>query len=454
MNTKRMMRWVIVLFLLASLPVMTAVMAQGQEPRWAPMRANQEPKEPAPIAYDVNDSQIPGEGNLYESEPNDDRYDANRMFLSDVMDGFIYFSDLGIGSSKPDVDYFKFHMPEKGYVLIDVDSRQFNPNFPLDMAVCLEDSGGHEIACNNDSDTSDPLLYYGLRAGDYFIRLNVLTAEGDYLLSLSSPLLISAATKGSVDGITFKPGDILAHADLNNGQEGWTMFFDASDVGIVKNVTNIASNGGDQILLGFNAIMTLPGVGTVTPWDIVVFDAEKFGPDTQGTFQWGLPGRDHGLTMAPEKIDAIDGFINGYDRCNGFPVSTVGVANLPGPFGPMKQDDEDVFCIVYNPNFGGWQNWDWFFDVDGKNDAPPSEPPPGDIPYWLFQEDVIGMAYNDNTDVMYLTILGNGNIYGSTMDQTDIFSISYPSYTEGSFVWRGPSHGWIYNIDAFEMGIE
>ena len=32
MNTTRMMRWIIVLFLLAALPMMTAVMAQGQEP--------------------------------------------------------------------------------------------------------------------------------------------------------------------------------------------------------------------------------------------------------------------------------------------------------------------------------------------------------------------------------------------------------------------------------------
>ncbi|MCW5862766.1 MAG: hypothetical protein KIT52_06655 [Anaerolineae bacterium] len=40
MNTKRMMRWLIVLFLLAALPGMTAVMAQGRRRRARRCRRN------------------------------------------------------------------------------------------------------------------------------------------------------------------------------------------------------------------------------------------------------------------------------------------------------------------------------------------------------------------------------------------------------------------------------
>jgi hypothetical protein len=36
------------------------------------------------------------------------------------------------------------------------------------------------------------------------------------------------------------------------------------------------------------------------------------------------------------------------------------------------------------------------------------------------------------------------------VSQKDIFVVNFPGYTWGGYVWRGPQHGWIYNIDAFE----
>jgi hypothetical protein len=192
----------------------------------------------------------------------------------------------------------------------------------------------------------------------------------------------------------------------------------------------------------------LPGFGAVTPWDIFVFDPISYGENTAGTFRWGLKGSEHGLTTASEKLDAIDGWVNGYERCYGFPVSTAGTASVTGWLGRMKQDDEDIFCKVYN---GAWQPWDWFFDVDGANDAPASEPKAGKVP-GLAAEDVIAMAYNDAADRMYLTIQGTGTIAGHAVTQKDIFALNYPSYAWYNFVWRGPQHGWNYNIDAFEYG--
>ena len=56
MNTRRMMRWAIVLFLLAALPVVTAVVAQGQEPAGkAPLPAVMEVGESSPDVDWVND---------------------------------------------------------------------------------------------------------------------------------------------------------------------------------------------------------------------------------------------------------------------------------------------------------------------------------------------------------------------------------------------------------------
>ena len=61
MNAKRTLRWVFVLFLLATLPGLTAVMAQGQEPAG---------KAPLPAVMELSESPTPLAANLNESEPN------------------------------------------------------------------------------------------------------------------------------------------------------------------------------------------------------------------------------------------------------------------------------------------------------------------------------------------------------------------------------------------------
>ena len=57
MSKQRLGRWVIVLFLLAALPGMTAVMAQGQEPAGqAPLPAVTELSEaPSPLAANLDE---------------------------------------------------------------------------------------------------------------------------------------------------------------------------------------------------------------------------------------------------------------------------------------------------------------------------------------------------------------------------------------------------------------
>ncbi len=251
-------------------------------------------------------------------------------------------------------------------------------------------------------------------------------------------------------GIKFRSEDILSHADMNNGEEWWLMFFDGSDVGL-KTLTNLATDTQNRILISIGGNQTLYPAGSVTPQDIVSFAPEEYwgsyGEYTGwGEFNWGLDGSLHQLTTTAEKLDAIDGWVNGYDRCYGYPVSTSGVANVTGWLGTMKQDDEDVFCKVYN---GSWQPYDWFFDVKGKNTAPAGEPAAGRVA-GLPGEDVTAMAYDNDTDTMYLTILGTGNILGHAVSQKDIFAINYPSYTWGGVIWHGPDHGWNYNIDAFD----
>ena len=530
MNTKRMMRWIIVLFLLAALPMMTVVMAQGQGSEG--IRAF-------------------GSSSLNESEPNNTRQQANSIAFGDVMNGSLGFSG--------DNDYFSFHASDDSEAWIVVWSVDVEPN----VAVCLQNAAGQALACNDDWSgwETDSRLAFVISPGDYYIRVygvgtgayrmtfedrmlrvgdvvsgelwndyyaelctndhiflkvvdsgnvllhintwaNTLVGNVDfqgqtydlhgpgndvlyfvglapglydihfygefsrdlnrcysYSVAASRPLLVSAAAAnlgtGTVAGIPFRSEDILAYSKLNSGEERWVMFFDGSDVG-VKTLTNVAKDSGDRILITTGGTQTLPGVGTVTPWDIIIFDPESYGENTAGTFRMGLDGSEHQLTTSGEKLDAIEGFTMGiesdplYRGCFGFPVSTVNVATVNGPFGAMKQDDEDIFCKVYNPDYGGWQNWDWFFDVNGKFDAPASEPAPGNVA-GLAGKLVHPILLDAAVETMYLTILGTGKIAGHKVTQKDIFAINYPSYTWGGYVWRGAQHGWNYNIDAIEF---
>ncbi len=59
MKTKRILRWGIVLFLLAALPGLTVALAQGQEPpAKAPLPAVTEPSESVtPVAANLNESE-------------------------------------------------------------------------------------------------------------------------------------------------------------------------------------------------------------------------------------------------------------------------------------------------------------------------------------------------------------------------------------------------------------
>ena len=91
MSKKHWGRLLIVLFLLAALPGMTAVVAQGQEPAG---------KAPLPAVTELSESPTPLAANLNESEPNNNTAAADVMALQDVMAGAI--------GAVGDVDYFKF----------------------------------------------------------------------------------------------------------------------------------------------------------------------------------------------------------------------------------------------------------------------------------------------------------------------------------------------------------
>lgn len=364
-------------------------------------------------------------------------------------------------------DTYTFNKQETGYAMAAISLTDFNTE---ELEVSIKRANGTVMVSDALKIKGEYLLFTGLFGGNYTITVTdkkqVAGSWADYELTLVSPLLISAAAAGlgtgEVADIPFQSGDILAWAPINNIFDWkWWMFFDASDVGVKKNVTNVAAgdpNHPGRILFGLGAMQNFPGIGMTSPNDILVFDPIRYGVDTRGTIGMGLNGSELsvGLVTAGERIDGLDGWVFGYEKdpikygCFGFPVSTVGVARVKG-WGNLTilQDNEDVFCKVYDEANGGWRPWDWFFDVDGWRDQPSQTVTPGNVP-GLAAKNVFALSYDDPDDLMYLTVRGNAEIHGHAVTQKDIFAIKFPSYEWGGIVWSGPDHGWDYLIDAFE----
>lgn len=463
MSAKRIVKVCLVLLLLAALPGLTAVLAQ----------------EEAPAAMEKGEStvEIPWINN--EHEPNNNKADAEEIEYGDS--GEVHG---GIINQSGDVDYWQI------YVIWDANSRYYNHSHspmlfdvdaqssgsPANIKICLWSDDDIVLACSDDTDTPDPMLYYNLEVGRnyYLVVQNVGNAGGDnykYNLLISVPLLVSAAAgglgTGNVDGIPFQSGDILAwsHFSYRVGGhyetgEKWVMFFDLSDLGVNGNLVNLSAGwrNSDYLLVGFATKLSLPGISSqVTPWEVVVFDPTQIGPATSGTFQRWWNGKDQGLTTAAEKIDAIDWPTwEGYTRLF---VSTAGAARVyGGPATTLKLADEDIGLWMNDPADEFMPRWSLFFD--------------GSPAHWggLAKKDIVAMSVIQSTSMdgfcdlcieHYIVIQGTAvlNFGGYTLSvtQKDIVNFYYEEYEypydsdyDAYLAWHGPDHGWNYNIDAIQ----
>ena len=419
MNPRGPFKWslFLVVFLLAAAVAVAA--AQGA-PDPAPPKA-------APVITELGESASPT-AILTESEPNNDFASADAIQPGDVIAGKI--------RPAGDVDTFKFTVSEDGNpdYLFDIDAAVLGS--PLDAYVCLYSDLYSLLACNDDSDGWDSLLYRGLYPGDsYYIQVHELRddeggAAFTYRLAIYSPLFVSAATAGSVAGVAFRPEDVLAHYDFPDGTEKWLMFFDGSDVGITRNVSGFALYGYpyETILsFAFQANQPIDGLGTVRPNNAVWFRPDNLGSYTAGA-NWRNLQIDE-LDAAGEKIDAL-----GRSTNSGIYVSTTGATSVTSRFGyVINARDEDLISgWVYYDVFDSWE----YLEFDGSQ-------VPG-----LAAEDVFAADYNG---VWYLTILGSGVIDGHAYNQKDIFMVDSETYEVLGRYWHGPAHHFNYNLDAIDV---
>lgn len=388
------------------------------------------PQKELPAVYEKGESASPA-ATAFESEPNNSFATADLMLPFELMAGTI--------ASAGDIDVFHvLNLDDYGVYSPAVDIDAYNSGSALDAVICIYDHAQVQLACSDDSDGLDPFLYvFSMQdEDDYFITVRDYSAnEGGpsytYNLSVYGPTFVSPAAKGSVGGVAFQAGDILAHTDFSGYSEDvekWMLFFDASDVGVTKNTSGIEvwTTGAAMSFATNQVIVAQSGASfTATPFDIVQFNATQWGPSTQGSFAPAmlLDGSTVGLSATSEKIDALTLTYSGR-----WGISTTGAAAVPSAAGgTLKARDEDI--IELNATTGKWA-----LVFDGST-------VPG-----MAVEDVIAADFDGINGIDWLTLFikGTGRLNGYPVTQKQPFYY-YPDWPEES----DAGGSFPFNVDGY-----
>jgi hypothetical protein len=241
--------------------------------------------------------------------------------------------------------------------------------------------------------------------------------------------LVSPAGSGAVGGIAFTPADILKYDPAT----GWSMYFDGSDVGTVKNLAAFEVLDNGHILMSFAGVTNgFSYAGTVSPQDIVRFIPTATGANTFGSFEKEFQGSARWLSTSTEKIDALGDIGDGR-----IAVSTSGTAKVKMPDGSiLTAQDEDAMGLETARG-----RWSAYFNGTG-------------IPR-MGVEDVNALWLDPATGDLYVSILGPFNIAGISGDGKDIVKLTQTPGAPGGYVpslwWDGSDAGFPTTIDGLEI---
>jgi hypothetical protein len=361
------------------------------------------------------------------NEPNDRITKATPIALGDVITGNI--------SPEGDRDYFSFSGVAGQLITLDVDA-DVNGSYLDGVMELYAPDGLTVLAYSDDYLTLDPLINFTLPAtGTYFVLLRDFGypnggAEYFYSLTFDQVVYMSASNGGRIGGVSFADGDILKHYVQANR---WEMFFDASDVGVTRDVRAFEFDYS-CLLMSFNGNQKLEYAGTALPQDIVTFCPWSLGEETGGYFYFVFDGSDVGLSTSSEAIDAMSWSASG----DGLLVSTTGDFQVPGGSGKLTGADDDL--LLFRPTSWGTDTdgtWEKSFDgrdVDGMR-----------------VEDVDAVA-QPSSGTTYMSVMNGFKIGGAKGDGNDIFTVTPQGggYSVAPF-WDGSAAGFTFGLDAFGL---
>jgi hypothetical protein len=177
------------------------------------------------------------------------------------------------------------------------------------------------------------------------VGLSGTTIAGAAPLADGSILIVTAAN-GTLAGLAGGPAggayeayDILRFTPTSLGATTagtWSFHFDGSDVGLAGNtnriIQSVSALADGSLVISVKGSTSVPGVSSVTAFDLLRFTPTSLGAATAGTWSKHFEGTDVGLSQNPEKLD------NGWVRGDGSIVlSTLGNVNVTG-FSGTKGD--------------------------------------------------------------------------------------------------------------------
>lgn len=248
---------------------------------------------------------------------------------------------------------------------------------------------------------------------------------------LEATIYMTTNVAGTVGGVNFEKGDILAY-DGRNGV--WSLYFDASDVGITNSLNDFVLMPDGSILLAISGRVTLAGSSgsfRLEMWDVARFVPSGLGNNTAGTFEMYIDGSDVGLTKASEKIDALTRLPNGT-----LLISTYGAASVLNGSVVVKAQDEDL--LAFQPSSTGDNTQGtWSLAFDGSTIS------------GLRPEDVTAAWYDGNANTYYLTVTSSFSVGGVAGTPGTVLAIA-PSGAVTRF-WEATDAGFTWPVDGLHI---
>lgn len=281
--------------------------------------------------------------------------------------------------------------------------------------------------CNDGS----PINAINVSVGETVTCTFVNQMQGSGGGTLDAVVYLTTNTPGTVGGVNFEKGDILAYDGRN---DVWSLHFDASDVGIANSLNDFALMPDGSILLAISGRTTLAGSSgsfKLQLWDIARFVPDNLGDNTTGYFELFFDGSDVGLTKASEKIDALTRQPNGTVL-----ISTYGTANVPNGSSTLKAQDEDL--LAFQPSSTGDNTQGtWSLVFDGSTIA------------GMGSEDVTAAWRDGNAGAYYLAVSSGFNVGGVAGTPSSVLAIT-PGGAVTQF-WNAADAGFVWPIEGLHV---
>jgi hypothetical protein len=291
-----------------------------------------------------------------------------------------------------------------------------------DTNPCTADSCSSTLGCQHT-----PIAVGSCDDGDGCTTGDSCQAGGVCGGTCPSPYLLFVPDANvTLSSVAFTPQDIIA---FDFATDTYSMYLDGSDVGVTQRIDAVHVMPSGQVLLSFDAQMTIAGLTggpngtTVEASDLVRFVPTSIGPTTAGSFVFAFDGSDVGI--AGNSIDDVSMLPNGdylFSLANGQFI------------GGLQVENEDV--VSFTATSIGATTAGAFAPYFDHSATTPS-----------FTFNVDGAHYRASDGLLLLS--SSGTVTGVAEDE-DVYAYNL---TTGAFsmVFDGSAHGFTGDVNAISL---